>query len=225
MSAAPTEIAPPLLRNGDVMDRHEFERRWNEMLNLKRAQLIKGVVHIMSPVGNRHAVAHSILGGWGFVWALATPGVQSQIAPSTILDDDNEPQPDFSLRIESPVHGRTQIANDRTVGGPELVAEIAVTTVATDMNDKRDIYQQHGIPEYIIWRVEDQEIDWFVLRDNGYERLTPDANGILKSEVFPGLWLDPAAMIAGNAAQVHSVLQHGIATTEHADFVTRLQTP
>ena len=39
-------------------------------------------------------------------------------------------------------------------------------------------------------RVLDHAVDWFVLRETEYQRLAPDAAGIYRSEVFPGLWLD-----------------------------------
>jgi len=64
------------------------------------------------------------------------------------------------------------------------------------------------VREYLVWRVLEQAVDWFVLRAGQYERLVPDAQGVLRSEVFPGLWL----------ATVH----HGLASPEHAAFVARL---
>ena len=74
-----------------------------------------------------------------------------------------------------------------------------------------------------MWRVADQAIDWFVLREDRYERLPLDADGHYHSQVFPGLWLDPAALVRGDLAQVMTVLQQGLASPDHAAFVSRLE--
>jgi hypothetical protein len=75
----------------------------------------------------------------------------------------------------------------------------------------------------VVWRVWDRAIDWFLLREDRYERLAPNAEGQYRSEIFPGLWLDPAALLRGDLAQVIAVLQQGLASPEHAEFVSRLQ--
>ncbi len=78
--------------------------------------------------------------------------------------------------------------------------------------------------EYIIWRTEAEVIDWFILRDGKYEPLPLDS-GVYKREVFPGLWLDTAAMLRGDLAFVFAILQPGMATPGHAAFVARLASP
>jgi hypothetical protein len=82
-----------------------------------------------------------------------------------------------------------------------------------------------GVREYVAWRVLNREIDWFVLRAGQYERLPLDANGLLRSEVFAGLWLDPTALLQGHLARVLAVVQHGLASPKHATFVARLHPP
>jgi signal transduction histidine kinase len=67
------------------------------------------------------------------------------------------------------------------------------------------------------------EIDWLILHDGRFVPLPPGPDGILRSRVFPGLWLDRQAMIEGNAARVVEVLQTGLKTPEHAAFVTDLR--
>jgi hypothetical protein len=47
--------------------------------------------------------------------------------------------------------------------------------------------------------------------------------GLLRSEVFPGLWLDPATLVSGDEARVLAMVQLGVASTEHAAFEPRLQ--
>ena len=77
----------------------------------------------------------------------------------------------------------------------------------------------------LVWRVLEQAVDWFVLRAGQYERLVSDAQGVLRSEVFPGLWLDTAALLRGDIAAVLATVQHGLASPEHAAFVARLHPP
>jgi hypothetical protein len=69
----------------------------------------------------------------------------------------------------------------------------------------------------------DQAIDWFILREGRYEPLLVDEAGLYKSEVLPGLWLDPAALLRGDLASVLQTLQQGLASPEHAAFVSQLQ--
>jgi hypothetical protein len=70
----------------------------------------------------------------------------------------------------------------------------------------------------------DREIDWFVLIDGEYRRLEPGADGIYRSTVFPGLWLDGKALLRNNHAKVVKCVQLGLETQAHAAFVERLAT-
>src|SRR5207248_2634562 len=83
--------------------------------------------------------------------------------------------------------------DDFIKAAPELVAEVSASSVSYDLHSKLNVYRRNGVREYIVWRVLDKEIDWFVLRGTQFERLTLDGL-LLKSEAFPGLWLDPAAL-------------------------------
>ena len=107
-------------------------------------------------------------------------------------------------------------------GGPEWAGEVAASSVSYALHDKKEVYRRNGVCEYFVWRVEDRAIDWFVLRGGDYQQLEPGKDDIFRSEVFPGLWLDANALLAGNVAQVLRVLQDGLATGEHADFVASL---
>jgi hypothetical protein len=138
------------------------------------------------------------------------------------LDLKNEPQPDAVLLIDPDRGGRVTFTDGYITGGPELAAEVAASSVSIDRNAKFRAYQRNGICEYLLWRVEDGAIDWFVLRGGRYEQLPIGADGIIRSEVFPGLWLDPAALLAEDLPRVLAVLQAGLASPEHAAFVARL---
>ncbi|HEX9872117.1 MAG TPA: Uma2 family endonuclease, partial [Candidatus Tectomicrobia bacterium] len=110
-------------------------------------------------------------------------------------------------------------------GAPELVAEVASSSVSYDLHAKLHVYRRNGVLEYMVWRVLEREIDWFVLRAGQYERLPVDAQGLLRSQVFAGLWLDPAALIRSDLATVLVIVQHGLASPEHVTFVSRLHPP
>ena len=118
--------------------------------------------------------------------------------------------------------GQSRNSGDFIGGAPELIVEVSASTASYDLHDKLRAYQRNGVCEYVVWRVADAALDWFVLRNDRYEWLTPDSEGRYQSQVFPGLWLDPAALIHGDMAVHRSVLQQGIASPEHAEFVARL---
>jgi Uma2 family endonuclease len=225
-ATAPATVARvPELRAGDRLTRAEFERRYAAMPEVKKAELIEGVVYMPSPVSQaEHGGPHFDVVGWMALYRSATPGVEGGDNSTLRLDLENEPQPDAFLRIRPQWGGQTRDAGKYVEGAPELIAEVAASSVSYDLHDKLRAYQRNGVCEYLAWRVWDRAIDWFVLREGRYERLPLNSAGHYQSEVFPGLWLDPAALVGGDLAQVIAVLQQGLASPEHADFVRRLRT-
>jgi len=217
----------PPLENGDTLTRAEFERRYEAMPHLKKAELIEGVVYVPSPVRHRyHGHQHTHLIGWLVQYEANTPGVEASDNVTVRLDLDNEPQPDALLFIDPTCGGQSRIDADGYIeDAPELVAEVAASSASYDLHTKLRVYRRNGVREYIVWRVLDQEIDWFVLRAGQYERLPLDAAGLYRSEAFPGLWLDPAALLRGDLATVLAIVQRGLASPEHAAFATRLHPP
>ena len=226
-STASSRNTVPPLENGDVLTRAEFERRYEAMPHLKKAELIEGVVYVPSPVRhNAHSHPHIHLASWLGQYEASTPGVQAGDNGTVRLDLDNEPQPDALLFIDPACGGQARIgADDCIEGAPELVAEVASSSASYDLHVKLRVYRRNGVREYLVWRVLDHELDWFVLRAGQYERLPVDAEGLWRSEVFPGLWLDPAALLRGDLATVLAVVQRGLASPEHAAFVARLHPP
>jgi Uma2 family endonuclease len=214
----------PPLENGDRLSRREFEHRYAAMLNLKKAELIEGVVFLSPTVRFRsHGQPHAALTGCLGIYNAATPGTTVASAPSVRLDFDNELQPDVVLLVES--NGQTQISEDDFIeGAPELIAEVAASTVSIDLHDKKRAYRRNGVQEYIVWRVLDQELDWFSLQNGEYVSLPIDSNGIIKSKIFPGLWLSISHLLAGNMKNVLAVLQNGLNSEEHTKFLQGLQT-
>jgi Uma2 family endonuclease len=214
----------PLLENGDHLSRAEFERRYGAMPHVKKAELIEGVVYVPSPVRHRlHGRPHTHVIAWLGQYEASTPGVEASDNSTVRLDLDNEPQPDALLLIAPQRGGQTRLSEDGYIeGAPELVVEVASSSASYDLHAKLHAYRRNGIREYVAWRVLDQEIDWFVLREGQYERLQPDRDGLLQSEVFAGLWLDPAALVRGDVATVLATGQQGLASPEHTAFVARL---
>ena len=217
-------IPTPPLENGDRLTREEFERRYKAMPDVTKAELINGVVYMSSPVRFRaHGRPHVLLLTWLGTYSAFTRGVLCADNTTVRLGAESEPQPDALLRLEPEAGGNSRIsADDYVEGAPELLAEIAASSASYDMHDKMDAYRRSGVQEYLVWRVYDEQLDWFALRDGEYIRLTPDESGVISSQVFPGLRLSLSALLMGNAAQVVAELQKGLGTAEHAAFVARL---
>lgn len=215
----------PPLENGDQLTREEFERRYEAMPHLSKAELIEGVVYVPSPVRHRHhGQPHIFLSGWLVQYQAGTPGVEASDNSTIRLDLDNEPQPDALLFIAPECGGQIRLGEDGYIeGAPELVIEVASSSASYDLHAKLHVYRRNGVREYLVWRVLDQEIDWFVLHAGQYQRLPRDANGVYRSEVFPGLWLDTAALLRGELASVLALVQHGVTSPEHTTFVSSLQ--
>ncbi|MFS0515735.1 Uma2 family endonuclease [Nostoc sp. UIC 10607] len=215
----------PLLENGDKLSLYEFERRYNAMPNLKKAELIEGIVYMPAALRFRsHGQPHGWIIGWLVSYEAATPGVALGVEPTVRLDLDNEPQPDAVLLIKPKAGGQARLSEDDYIeGAPELIVEIAASSVAIDLHAKKQAYRRNGVKEYIVWQVLDQKLTWFYLEQGEYLELATDSNGILRSQVFPGLWLGVAELLAGNMQSVLTVLQTGLQSPEHAAFVQILE--
>jgi Uma2 family endonuclease len=220
----PSKQRIPPLRSGDRLTRDEFERRYIAMPDVKKAELIEGVVYMPSPVcTDEHASPHFDFITWMGQYRATTPGVQGGDNGTLRLDLDNEPQPDAFLRILPEFGGQSKTVNGYVEGAPELVAEVAATSASYDLHTKLNVYRRNGVCEYIVWRVWDATIDWFVLRAGQYECLTPAKGGVYRSEILPGLWLDFKALIDGDLARVLDVARQGTASRDHAKFVKLLR--
>ncbi|BAY11119.1 Uma2 family endonuclease [Calothrix sp. NIES-2098] len=215
-------LIPPL-ESGDRLSRHEFERRYQAMPKHQKAELIEGVVYLASPLRfKHHAEPHSNLVGWLWNYRISTPGVNLGIEPTVRLDRDNEPQPDAVLLIDQSLEGQSRLTEDDFIeGAPELVVEIAASSAAYDLHDKKKAYRRNGVQEYLVWQILENRVDWFRLNESEYVPLEPNADGILQSQVMPGLWLAVPALLAGDMSGVMAVLQAGLNSPEHIEFVNR----
>ena len=162
--------------------------------------------------------------GWLLTYEAGTLGVAAADNCTVRLDDQNEPQPDAVLRIMEQRGGQSAIsADDYIEGAPELVVEIASSSVSYDLHDKKAVYAQHGVKEYLVWQVMDSIVQWFSLQDGTYQPLSPAVDGSLSSRIFSGLSLDVQALLRGDASQVLQNLQSNMGAPQHQAFVQSLQ--
>ena len=215
----------PALANGDRLTRREFERRYEAMPHIKKAELIEGTVYMPSPVHvTSHGEPHAHIMTWLGTYAASTPGVSVADNATIRLDLDNEPQPDALLRIQKECGGQSRISNDDYIEGPpELIVEVAHSSAAYDLHDKKQAYRRNEVKEYVVWQIEDERVDWFVLEEGKYLSLSRNEEGHFASRVFPGLVLNVDALLSGNLSSVLSFVQDRIGSGTHQTFVEQLQ--
>jgi Uma2 family endonuclease len=220
----PIRFAVPPLENGDHLTRAEFERRSNAMPSLSKAELLEGVVYM--PAATRasyHSRPHQMIAVLLGVYDANTPGTISFDAASVRLDLDNMPQPDQALLLLPECGGQSKVSDDDYLeNAPELVWEISASTASYDLNVKLPIYRRNGVKEHVVWRVLDEAIDWFFLRGSEYVKQTLGTDGLLKSEIFPGLWVNPNDLIQQSMDSMLKTLDRGLASPEHQVFVRKL---
>jgi Uma2 family endonuclease len=187
-----------VLESGDHLTREEFHRRYCARPDLKKAELIEGVVYVASPVRHTlHGKPHGMVVMWLGTYQLGVPGLEMGDNETVYLDDDNEPQPDVALWREEP-GGAHLDEEGYVVGAPQLVVEVAASSASIDLHAKLRAYERNGVLEYIVWRTLDEAIDWFRLQDGGFIPVQPDERGIIESTSFPGLRLNIPKMLAGD---------------------------
>ena len=215
--------ALPPLEPGDHLDQKTFHARYEAMRNGVRAELIGGVVIMPSPAKRIHSRSHIKIGRWLDVYEDATPGVEANSGGTTILGDESEPMPDVFLVISPVKGGQTKVDRDGyVVGAPELIAEISYSTESYDLHGKKSDYEKAGVCEYVVVALRQKCVFWFVRKRGKFHELAAGTDGVLRSQKFPGLWLDPAALLRLDGKRVMKVLNDGLASPEHAAFVAKL---
>jgi Uma2 family endonuclease len=217
-------LLPPLI-NGDHLTRAEFERRYAAQPQIKKAELIEGVVYMPSPVHlDKHSKPHSRIIGWLFTYVAATPGTDFGDNATVRLDRENEVQPDAFLRIHEAVGGQSQTDTDDFLkGAPELIVEVAASSASYDLHEKLRVYRRNGVQEYLVLLAYEQETRWFQLVEGEYHLMPPDQDGILRSRMFPGLHFHSDLFWADDLAGLLKILQNGVASSDHQDFVVKIQ--
>jgi len=219
MATVEQEIAP--LVQGDKLTREEFLRRWEAMPQVRKAELIGGIVYMPSPQTADHGDMDVDVGYWLRTYTRKTPGCQPSHNATTFMLED-APQPDLHLRILPEYGGNTRMHHRFVTGAPELVSEVSLSSTSYDLHQKLELYQEAGVVEYIAILLREQEIRWHRLRGSAYQLLPQSTEGIICSKVFPGLWLDVQAMLRRDLEQVLATLQQGLDSPAHAKFVTQL---
>lgn len=204
------------------MDSDTFMAIYEQMPEGFRAQLVRGVVLVASPMTFDHGLPNADVSGWLFIYTAKTPGVRVAAAATIRLGPDDNPEPDASLLILPESGGQARIEGKYIAGAPELVVEVSYSSRAVDLHDKQRAYEEAGVREYVVVDIGGARVHWFVLRDGRFAEVAPGEDGLHHSEVFPGLWLDPAALVAGDAARLLAVAERGTTSPEHAAFVARL---
>jgi Uma2 family endonuclease len=213
----------PRLEVGDHLDQRTFHERYEAMPDDARFELIGGIVYMPSPIQWPHGKMHKEVIEWLSAYEKETPGVEYFLNVTNILGPESEPEPDAGLVIVPEKGGQVRETKERYLeGAPELIVEIASSTESIDLHGKKRDYEEAGVREYVVVAIRQSRVYWFVLRRGKYVELSVGRDGILRSEVFPGLWLDADALLARDRKSVHAALQQGVASREHASFVAKL---
>ncbi len=216
------KVLPPL-ENGDRLDQETFHERYRAMPEEVRAELIGGTVFMASPQKKPHGRFQLKVLRWLDEYEEATPGIEVLVNTTNILSSDSEPQPDACLYLLPECGGQTGEDQDGyLMGAPEVVVEISWSTESIDLHGKKLDYEKAGVREYLVVALRLKKVFWFARRRGKFKELPPGVDSVFRSEVFPGLWLDAAALLRRDSKRLLAVLRQGLASPEHQAFVKRL---
>jgi Uma2 family endonuclease len=175
-----------------------------------------------SPVSLRHQEVQSFLTGWLNFYACSTPGCRPAVEGTWLMGEAQVPQPDTTLRILPEYGGQSGVEGLYPSGAPELIVEVSVSSRSRDFGAKKRLYERVRVREYLIAVPRNEELVVFSLNSGGFQPIETDADGVFRSRYFRGLWLDTKALWALDLPRMNAVLQEGLATSEHTEFVARL---
>ena len=213
-------IATPSLETGDNLSRDEFLAIWEQLPDIKFAELIGGIVYMPSPLRKEHARGDRRILAWLGVYEAHTPGCDGGANVTSLIGEDC-PQPDNYLAILEE-YGGASWGEKYLEGAPELIAETSFSSASIDLHQKFELYEKAGVQEYLVVLLKKKEIRWHRLVKGKYKKMSADTGGILRSRIFPGLWLDGKAFFANDMAKVLATLQEGLASPEHERFIAEL---
>jgi Uma2 family endonuclease len=205
---ATTPKTMPVLESGDRLSREEFHRRYCGRPDIRKAELVRGVVYVASPArAEMHGGPVGLVAFWLNAYRIKVPGLRVAVDSTVFLSPESELQPDVLLYRRPAIDSGARLNDEGYIeGAPELIVEVAASSASYDLHDKMEAYRLAGVPEYIVWLALEGQILWFHLRDGTYVPVEPDADGVITSRLFPGLRLNVAAMLAGDAAAVLAAL-------------------
>src|SRR5712692_3264518 len=210
-------ISHPLVA-GEKLSREEFLRRWEALPNLKRAELLEGVVYLPSPLSISHGSREPIASFWLTYYSGLTPGCESGSNATWLMLED-APQPDCYIRILPEYGGQSSVERGLGKGAPELIAEVSQSSASYDLGPKLRLYRAAGAQEYINMVLQESRLLWRRLVAGAYQTIEPDSDGLLRSVVLPGLWLDPEALWERDTTRIIEVVNLGVNSPEHTAFV------
>jgi Uma2 family endonuclease len=220
MPSAALALPPPLFE-GDHLEAAEFLRRWEALPDLKYAELINGVVFLGSPLSLDHGTIDHEIDTWLGIYRSRTPGCQGGIDTTWVMGTKDVPQPDIFLRILPDWGGQSSesAGGKYGSGAPELIVEVTGSSRSRDLGAKLELYRSSGVREYLTVELSPRKITWRQLARGRYRELAPGSDGIIRSRVFPGLWLNPEGLWKGKLLEA---AERGLHSEEHAAFVKRL---
>ena len=213
----------PPLNSGDHLSRAEFHRRYGMYPRVNKAELIEGVVIVGSPVHRQHGRPHFHISAILGVYVAHTPGLLAGDNESVVLDQDNELQPDLFVGIDAALGGQVIDSEEGALMGvPELVVEVAASSAAYDLHSKLNVYRRNGVQEYLALLAFEREMRFFRLTEGEYVLVEADETGVMKSQILPGFWFRSDWFWEGRLAEMLQLVQEGIASPEHQEFVDSL---
>jgi len=174
-----------------------------------------------SPVSLTHRAHDALVINWLGHYAIRTPGCEAGSNGTWLMLED-APQPDADLRILPEYGGQSRLEGEYAAGAPELAAEVCLSSASYDLGPKLELYRKAGVQEYVAVVLGESRVLWRRLIGGAYVDLEAGADGLVRSVVFPGLWLDPQALVDLNGARVLDVLDQGLKSREHQEFVDAL---
>lgn len=188
------------LEAGMRLSREEFHALYLAHPEVRKAELIDGVVYVPSPVSKFHAPQHALMAAWLVAYSLTDASLQCADNGTLFLTGDNEIQPDCALWRDG-VSAR--YGDDGYLyGPPELVAEITASSRQYDLGVKKELYRRSRVQEYVVWRTIDGAIDWWRLERGEYVPIPVGEDGVSESVVFPGLRLDIPRLLSGDKSRL-----------------------
>lgn len=214
----------PLLRNGEHLNQRTFHKRYEAAPEDFRAELVGGIVFLRTRRTRAHGALLAKVGSWLCEYGDATPGTEGLLDVTVALGPASELEPDACLLHLPKCGGQTWEDEDGYINGaPEWVGEVSDSTESIDRNRKKLDYEKAGVREYMVAALRTGQVFWYIRRRGKFKEMAPGSDGIFRSEVFPGLWLDPAAFLKRDGKRVLAVLHQGLASPEHATFVAKLK--
>ncbi|MEH2184444.1 Uma2 family endonuclease [Nostoc sp.] len=173
----------------------------------------------MPPIGNDHASDHTIIifavNLFASIKGIALNGKDNCTYRTTGF---NEAQPDVSYYIgenADVIPYGTLIINLDIYPPPDLVIEVANTSLADDQGEKRLLYEDLGVKEYWILNVHNVQVMAFAIENQGSRRIT-------ESQVLPGLAI---SLLNDALRRTRQINQSQVGAWLLTQFQQQLQTP